>query len=117
MRRGPRERVLEIELTKHGWEIEFGPAAKEIYHLPLLTMFALHAVLVESDRPGGCNRARLSRGPRQVLPVLILGSILTDKAGFYSRSPSSRGLSNPSGGPKPTPRPIPCEPRLSRRLP
>jgi hypothetical protein len=53
LRRGPRERALEIERTKCGWKIGFGPLASEIYQLPLLTMFALHAVLVEFDRPGG----------------------------------------------------------------
>jgi hypothetical protein len=53
VRRGARERVLEIRVAKGTWQIEFTPAASEIYHLPLLTMFAFHAMLVEIDTPTG----------------------------------------------------------------
>jgi hypothetical protein len=53
VRRGVREAILELRLREVHWEIEFSPGARDIYHLPLLTMFAFHAVLVELDAPGG----------------------------------------------------------------
>lgn len=53
VRRGLRVVVLTISPTEAGWKVEFGALAREIYHLPLLTMFAFHAVLTEADRPAG----------------------------------------------------------------
>jgi hypothetical protein len=45
--------VLAIHAKDGPWELRFGAAAREVYHLPLLTMFAFHAMLVELDRPSG----------------------------------------------------------------
>jgi hypothetical protein len=53
VRRGIREAVLEIRAPKGPWEVEFAAGARDIYQLPLLTMFAFHAMLVELDRPSG----------------------------------------------------------------
>jgi hypothetical protein len=53
VRRGLRERVLGITAAKGPWRIEFASAARELYHLPLLTTFAFHAMLSESDKPAG----------------------------------------------------------------
>jgi hypothetical protein len=53
VRRGRRDEVLRMVRTNGPWRIEFTEAAREVYHLPLLTMFAFHAMLVEIDRPGG----------------------------------------------------------------
>jgi hypothetical protein len=53
VRRGRRELVLDIRPLSDRWAIRFAPAAREVHELPLLTMFAFHAVLVEIDRPTG----------------------------------------------------------------
>jgi hypothetical protein len=53
VRRGARETILSIRAPAGPWEIRFTAAAREIYELPLLTLFAFHAMLVELDRPGG----------------------------------------------------------------
>jgi hypothetical protein len=48
-----RALVLDIRAPWKPWLIRFGEAAREVYHLPLLTMFAFHALLVEADMPHG----------------------------------------------------------------
>ena len=53
LRRGRREILLELRPMRDGWEIRFKPAAREIHQLPLVAMVALHAALVELDRPTG----------------------------------------------------------------
>jgi hypothetical protein len=53
LRRGARDNVLRIRPRNGPWQIEFGESAREVYQLPLLTMFAFHAMLVEFDRPSG----------------------------------------------------------------
>lgn len=53
VRRGLRERVLRITATKGPWAIRFDPAAGELYHLPLLTMFAFHSMLGEMGKLSG----------------------------------------------------------------
>jgi hypothetical protein len=55
VRRGLRERVLQITATTGPWKVGFAAAAREIYHLPLLTMFAFYAMLSEVDRQGGSS--------------------------------------------------------------
>jgi hypothetical protein len=45
-------RVLEITRTAGPYKVRFREAAREVSQLPLLTMFAFHAMLVE-HRPGG----------------------------------------------------------------
>jgi hypothetical protein len=47
-RRAP---VLDFRRHEDEWLVRFGEAARDVYHLPLLTMFAFHAVLVETDAP------------------------------------------------------------------
>ena len=54
VRRGLRDTVLHMRSPKGPWLVGFGHEARDIYHLPLLTMFALHAVLVH---PGGADFA------------------------------------------------------------
>jgi hypothetical protein len=44
-----RTLVLDMRAPWKPWLVRFGPGAREIYHLPLLTMFAFHALLVELD--------------------------------------------------------------------
>ena len=54
VRRGAREQILELGEPWKPWRTRLAPAARDIYHLPLLTMLAFHAVLVEMDsRAGG----------------------------------------------------------------
>jgi hypothetical protein len=53
LRRGLRERVLVIKAPAGPWRISFSDAAREIHQLPLITMFAFHAMIVEVDRPSG----------------------------------------------------------------
>jgi hypothetical protein len=48
VRRG-RDVVLALSPTS----VEFGPAARELHELPLVTMLAIHARLTEVDRPSG----------------------------------------------------------------
>jgi hypothetical protein len=52
VRRGFAQAVM-IRAPQGPWEITFGRPARDIYELPLLTMFAFHAMLVEIDRPAG----------------------------------------------------------------
>lgn len=51
VQRSRREWVLDIRTTKGPWVIAFGPAAREVYQLPLLTMLSFHATIVESRTP------------------------------------------------------------------
>jgi hypothetical protein len=51
LRRGRRELVLEVRPLRVGWAIGLGPVAGEIQQLPLIAMFAFHAVLCELDVP------------------------------------------------------------------
>jgi hypothetical protein len=44
-----RTLLLDIRAPWRPWLVRFGPGAREIYHLPLLTMLAFHALLVEVD--------------------------------------------------------------------
>jgi hypothetical protein len=44
-----RALVLDMRAPWKPWLVRFGPGAREVYHLPLLTMFAFHALLVEAD--------------------------------------------------------------------
>ena len=53
LRRGRREVLLAFRPMRDGWEIRLEPAAREVHQLPLIAMFALHAVLVEVGRPSG----------------------------------------------------------------
>jgi hypothetical protein len=46
-----REPVLDLRAVKGPWVVEFGPAAREVYHLPLLTMLSFHAAMIESRTP------------------------------------------------------------------
>jgi hypothetical protein len=48
LRRG-RELVVALRLEK----VVFGPAAREVYQLPLLTLFAFHSMLIEYSRQSG----------------------------------------------------------------
>lgn len=53
VRRGLRELIAEFRDPWKPWEIWLAPAARDIYHLPLLTLLAFAAVLVELDTPSG----------------------------------------------------------------
>jgi hypothetical protein len=50
VRRGRRETILTIRAPTGPWEIDFTAAARELYHLPLLTMLAFHVVQREAAR-------------------------------------------------------------------
>src|SRR3954454_3408189 len=62
VRRGALKQVMWIRITKGPWEIGFGSLARDIHDLPLLTMFAFHAMLVEIDRPVGAGGADVGVG-------------------------------------------------------
>ena len=51
--RGPRERVVTVDFSHSPRRITFGEAAQGIHDLALLTLFSIHAMLVESDVPSG----------------------------------------------------------------
>jgi hypothetical protein len=63
LRRGRREVLLALRPMRNGWEIRFEPAAREIPQLPLVTMVALHAVLVEVGRTTGDTGPSVPLGP------------------------------------------------------
>lgn len=50
MRAGVRREILGIRPRDGLREIEFGQPAREVYHLPLLTMLALHVMQIEGNR-------------------------------------------------------------------
>jgi hypothetical protein len=51
VQRGRRDLVLDVRDPWKPWLVRFGDAAREIYQLPLITMFAFHALLVETETP------------------------------------------------------------------
>jgi hypothetical protein len=53
VRRGARELIMEFSKPWKPWRVRMTPAAREVYHVPLLTMLAFDAALVELDRPAG----------------------------------------------------------------
>jgi hypothetical protein len=53
VRRGLREIILLFGTRDDVRELEIAPGAQDIYHLPLLTMLAFYAMLVEIDTPSG----------------------------------------------------------------
>jgi hypothetical protein len=53
VRRGIRELIMELREPWKPWLVRLTDAARDVYHLPLLTMLAFSATLVEMDRPGG----------------------------------------------------------------
>jgi hypothetical protein len=53
VRRGLRGTILTIRAPAGPWEIDFMAAARELYHLPLLTMLAFHVLQREASRYEG----------------------------------------------------------------
>jgi hypothetical protein len=53
VRRGMRDTLLDMRSPEGPWLVTIDPDARDIYHLPLLTVFALHAVLVQTASLGG----------------------------------------------------------------